>query len=88
MKQYHQGLYDQTLEHDACGIGAVVNIHGVRSHKTVDEALKIVEKLEHRAGKDAKGDTGDGVGILVQISHRFFQKEAAKCGIALGEAGR
>ncbi|MCI8844384.1 MAG: glutamate synthase large subunit [Oscillospiraceae bacterium] len=71
-------------EHDACGIGAVVRIDGRQSHKTVDDALKIVEKLEHRAGKDATGETGDGVGILLQISHRFFSKAAAACGIGLG----
>ncbi len=71
-------------EHDACGIGAVVRIDGRTNHQTVDDALKIVEKLEHRAGKDATGETGDGVGILLQISHRFFQKAAAACAIALG----
>lgn len=71
-------------EHDACGIGAVVRIDGRQGHKTVDDALKIVEKLEHRAGKDATGETGDGVGILLQISHRFFSKAAAACGIELG----
>lgn len=68
------GLYHPTFEHDACGIGAVVDIKGRKSHQTVDDALKIVEKLEHRAGKDAEGKTGDGVGILLQISHRFFSK--------------
>jgi len=66
------GLYDPSFEHDACGIGAVVDIQGRLSHQTVDDALKIVEKLEHRAGKDAEGKTGDGVGILLQISHNFF----------------
>lgn len=70
-------LYEPSFEHDACGIGAVVNIDGSKSHKIVDSALSIVEKLEHRAGKDASGETGDGVGILVQISHDFFKKEAA-----------
>ena len=65
-----QGLYDSSLEHDNCGIGAVVNIKGLKSHETVSNALKIVENLEHRAGKDAEGKTGDGVGILVQISLR------------------
>ncbi len=69
-------LYEPDFEHDNCGIGAVVNIDGSRSHKIVDNALSIVEKLEHRAGKDASGETGDGVGILVQISHDFFKKEA------------
>ena len=69
-------LYEPSFEHDACGIGAVVNIDGSKSHKIVDNALSIVEKLEHRAGKDASGETGDGVGILLQISHDFFKKAA------------
>ena len=79
-----RGLYHPELEHDACGIGVVVDIKGRQSHQTVDDALKIVEKLEHRAGKDAQGKTGDGVGILLQVSHSFFSKAAAQCGIALG----
>ena len=78
------GMYDPSFEHDNCGIGAVVNIKGVKSHKTVEDALSIVENLEHRAGKDAEGKTGDGVGIMVQISHKFFSKECAKLGIELG----
>ena len=80
-----QTLYDASFERDACGIGAVVDMKGRKSHQNVDDALKIVEKLEHRAGKDATGETGDGVGILLQISHNFFQKEAALCGITLPE---
>ncbi len=80
-----QRRYDSAFEHDACGIGAVVDMKGRKSHQNVDDALKIVEKLEHRAGKDAAGETGDGVGILLQISHRFFSKEAAACGISLPE---
>ena len=78
-------LYDPSFEHDACGIGAVVNIDGTASRKIVDNALSIVEKLEHRAGKDATGETGDGLGILVQISHTFFKKAAAESGIKLGD---
>ena len=70
-------LYEPSFEHDACGIGAVVNIDGSKSSKIVDNALSIVEKLEHRAGKDASGETGDGVGILLQICHDFFKKAAA-----------
>ena len=72
-----RGLYRPEFEHDACGIGAVVDIQGRASHETVDDALKIVEKLEHRAGKDAEGKTGDGVGILTQIPHAFFARAAA-----------
>ena len=64
-----RGLYDPRFEHDNCGIGAIVNIKGNKTHDTVSGALDIVEKLEHRAGKDAEGKTGDGVGILLQISH-------------------
>ncbi len=79
-----RGLYDPTFEHDACGIGAVVDIKGRKSHQTVDDALKIVEKLEHRAGKDAEGKTGDGVGILLQISHKFFAKAVKKLDFTLG----
>ena len=77
-------LYEPSFEHDSCGIGAVANIDGKTSRKIVDNALCIVEKLEHRAGKDATGETGDGVGILVQVCHKFFLKAAAECGIKLG----
>ena len=66
------GLTRSCFEHDACGIGLIVNIKGTAGHSIVDRTLKIVENLEHRAGKDADGQTGDGVGILLQISHRFF----------------
>lgn len=78
-------LYDQSFEHDACGIGAVVSIDGVKSHSVVSDALTIVEKLEHRAGKDASGEVGDGVGILVQISHNFFSKIAKGLGYDIGK---
>ncbi|MSA02341.1 glutamate synthase large subunit [Lactonifactor sp. BIOML-A3] len=80
-----QGLYEPRFEHDNCGIGAVVNINGVKTHGTVANALKIVENLEHRAGKDAEGKTGDGVGILLQISHKFFRRACTDIGIRLGE---
>ena len=81
------GLYDSSFEHDNCGIGAVVNIKGIKTHDTVNNALKIVENLEHRAGKDAEGKTGDGVGILLQISHKFFSKAVAELGYDLGKEG-
>ncbi|MGG7176834.1 glutamate synthase large subunit [Clostridium paraputrificum] len=77
------GMYHPEFEHDNCGIGAIVNIKGVKTHETVAKALKIVENLEHRAGKDAEGKTGDGVGILLQISHKFFVKAVKPSGIFL-----
>ena len=80
-----QGLYDPRFEHDNCGIGAVVNIDGTKTRDVVENALKIVENLEHRAGKDADGKTGDGVGIMLQISHEFFKKETKKLGISIGK---
>ena len=79
-----QGLYCPQFEHDNCGIGAVVDIHGRKSHQTVADALTIVEHLEHRAGKDAEGKTGDGVGILTQVPHKFFCKVCAGLGISIG----
>ena len=82
-----QGLYDPSFEHDNCGVGAVVQIDGVASHQIVDDALKIVEKLEHRAGKDAEGITGDGVGILLQLPHRLFAAEAERLGFPLHQPG-
>ncbi len=78
-------LYRPEFEHDNCGIGACVNIKGVKSRETVENALKIVENLEHRAGKDGKGETGDGVGILTQVSHDFFAKVTKTLGIKLGK---
>ena len=78
-------LYDPAFEHDNCGIGAIVNIKGTKSRSTVEHALSIVENLEHRAGKDAEGKTGDGVGILTQISHRFFSRAVKDAGITLGD---
>ena len=83
-KEEQQGLYRREFEHDNCGIGAVVNIKGKKTHETVANALRIVEHLEHRAGKDAEGETGDGVGILLQISHKFFKKVCKKEGFDIG----
>ena len=80
----HQTLYREQFEHDNCGIGVIVDIKGRKSYRTVDHTLRIVENLEHRAGKDAEGKTGDGVGILLQISHKFFKKVMEAQGVDIG----
>ena len=77
------GLYQSSFEHDNCGIGAIIDIEGRPSHTLVSDALSIVENLEHRAGKDAEGKTGDGVGILTQIPHKFFKKKMKEEGVTL-----
>ena len=92
MRPYEKKYVDECYramqeEHDACGIGLVVNIDGKKEYRTLDDALSIVEKLEHRAGKDATGEVGDGVGILVQISHGFFKDAAKEAGIEVKEEG-
>ncbi len=84
MERQQSGLYQASFEHDACGIGAVINIKGEKSRRVVDNALKIVEKLEHRAGKDATGEVGDGVGVMLQVPHPFFEAAAREQGVFLG----
>ena len=84
----HEGYYNNIInEHDACGIGTIVNIDGHKDNRVLSDALSIVEKLEHRAGKDATGKVGDGVGILLQISHRFFKKALEESGIEVRNEG-
>ena len=78
-----QGLYQQAYEHDACGVGMVVNIHGGKSHELVDNALKVLENMEHR-GAETRDKTGDGAGIMVQIPHEFILLQ----GIPVPEKGR
>ncbi len=78
-----QGLYDPQFEHDACGMGFVVNIKGIKSHKIVQQALTILVNLSHRGGCGAEANSGDGAGILIQIPHLFFKKECLKSGIDL-----
>ncbi|RCX16100.1 glutamate synthase (ferredoxin) [Anaerobacterium chartisolvens] len=82
-----QGLYDPQFEHDACGMGFVVNIKGVKSHQIVQQALTILVNLSHRGGCGAEANSGDGAGILIQIPHLFFKKECLKAGIDLPSPG-
>ena len=78
-----RGLYNEAYEHDACGVGMVVNIHGGKSHELVDNALKVLENMEHR-GAETRDKTGDGAGIMVQIPHEFILLQ----GIPVPEKGR
>ena len=88
MQQYRlphrQGLYDPSYEHDACGVGLLVNIHGVKSHQIVEKGLQVLEHMVHRGAEGADSKTGDGAGIMVQIPHEFILLQ----GIAVPEKGR
>ena len=78
------GLYDPANEHDACGVGMIVNIHGNKSHELVDSALKVLENMKHRGAEGADNKTGDGAGILLQIPHEFILLQ----GIPVPEKGK
>ena len=82
-----QGLYDPAYEHDACGIGFVAQIHGVRSRDVVDKSLELLRNLTHRSAVAADSCTGDGAGILMQIPHVFLRRVCSPIGIALPDAG-
>ncbi len=82
-----KGLYRPEFEHDACGIGALAHLQGKRSHQMIDDALSVLVNLEHRGGVGLEKNTGDGAGILFQVPHRFFRKEAQKCGHILPAEG-
>ena len=66
------GLYDPAYEHDACGVGMIVDIHGNKSHELVDSALRVLENMKHRGAEGADNKTGDGAGIMLQIPHEFI----------------
>jgi glutamate synthase (ferredoxin) len=82
-----QGLYDPRFEHDACGVGFVVDIQGRRSHKTLRQAIQVLVNLDHRGACGAETNTGDGAGILLQMPHRFLRDECEKLGISLPASG-
>ena len=82
-----QTLYRPEFEHDACGIGAIAHLNGERSHQMLDDALSVLVNLEHRGGVGLERNTGDGAGILFQIPHRFFRKEAQRYGHLLPDEG-
>jgi len=83
-----QGLYDPRFEHDACGIGFVVNIKGKKSHQIVEQALTALQNLDHRGARGCEEETGDGAGILVQVPHAFLQRACAEIGVQLPEPGQ
>ena len=78
------GLYDASNEHDACGVGMIVDIHGNKSHELVDSALKVLENMKHRGAEGADNKTGDGAGIMLQIPHEFILLQ----GIPVPEKGK
>src|SRR3954463_8101432 len=82
-----QGLYDPQFEHDSCGVGFVVNIKGAKSHEIIRQALQILINLRHRGACGCETNTGDGAGILLQMPHKFFEKECPKAGIKLPAPG-
>src|SRR5450759_3222440 len=82
-----QGLYDPAYEHDACGIGFVAHIHGVRSRDVVEKSLELLGNLSHRSAVAADACTGDGAGILLQVPHAFLRRVCGPLGISLPDAG-
>ncbi len=83
-----QGLYDPSHEHEACGVGFVVDIKGRRSHDIIRKGIQILENLEHRGACGCDPLTGDGSGLLMQVPHEFFAREAERLGFALAAPGR
>src|SRR5437762_12515648 len=82
-----QGLYDPQFEHDGCGVGFVVNIKGEKSHEIVEEALTVLQNLDHRGACGCEENTGDGAGILLQVLHAFFEHDCKGLGFQLQDAG-
>jgi len=83
----NQGLYESRYEHDACGIGAVVNINGRRDHAILEYSKQVLLNLHHRGAASADDITGDGAGILFQIPHEFFAEVCKLQGIVLSHPG-
>src|SRR5215470_1472968 len=81
------GLYDPRFEHESCGVGFVANIDGSKSHKVIEDSLKVLNNMSHRGARGAEQNTGDGAGILTQIPHNFFIRECEKVHIVLPEPG-
>ena len=82
-----QGLYDPSMEHDACGIGFIANINGEKNHGILEDALTLLKRLDHRGARGADEDTGDGAGVMAQIPHEYFNRECQVLGFALPAEG-
>src|SRR5256885_446984 len=80
-----QGLYDPWFEHEACGVGFVVDMHGRKSHKILSDALQVLRNLDHRGASGAEVNTGDGAGVLLQMPHKFFAEVSKSSRITLPE---
>src|SRR5947207_8026300 len=83
-----QGLYDPFFEHEACGVGFVVNVKGKKSHQIIQQALQVLRNLDHRGACGCEANTGDGAGILVQVPHPFLQKQCERIGFKLPKPGQ
>ena len=86
-KLVKQGLYDPQFEHDACGVGVVANVKGVRSHDIIQKGIQVLINLGHRGAAGSDPKTGDGAGILIQMPHEFFSRESARLGFTLPPPG-
>src|ERR1700744_1898469 len=87
MRPGKQGLYDPQFEHDACGVGFVVDIKGRKSHKILQQAIEVLRNLDHRGASGAETNTGDGAGVLLQMPHAFFKEVARKARLTLPPPG-
>ena len=79
-----QGLYDPWFEHDACGVGFVVDMKGRKSHEVLRQGIQVLENLDHRGAAGSEPNTGDGAGVLLQIPHGFFLEPVKKARTAVG----
>jgi glutamate synthase (NADPH/NADH) large chain len=84
----NKGLYHPSFEHDACGIGFVANIKGIKSHQIISDASTILENMEHRGACGCENNTGDGAGLMIQTPHEFFFDECVKLGVHLPSYGK
>ena len=83
----NKGLYRAEFEHDSCGIGAVINVKGTKTHETISDALYMLSNMEHRGGRGSDPKTGDGAGILIQVPHLFLNEVTSRAGFSIPDAG-